>query len=56
MKKVDNRLTIRRADDQVEVWFPPVGEPEGEVLMSCHTAYIPELIALLKNFEQTEGR
>ena len=45
-----------RRGSQVEVWVPPVDNPEGEVVASFAVGLIPAFIAVLKEFEQKEGR
>jgi hypothetical protein len=48
--------TIRKGD-LIEIWMPPIGDPEGELILSdLHADYVPSLIASLKKFEQQEGR
>lgn len=52
----NSSIEILRKDDCIEVWLPPINNPEGELLMIVHTSYVPDLIAELKHFEQSEGR
>lgn len=47
---------VVRRGSQVEVWVPPVDNPEGEFIASFNVRLIPAFIAALKEFEQKEGR
>jgi len=49
-------IQVIRKGDCIEVWIPPVNDPEGDLIATLDTAYVPALIAQLKRFEQTEGR
>jgi hypothetical protein len=51
-----NQFEIVRKDHVIEIWIPPVNHPEGELITSIDSAYIPSLISSLKRFEQQEGR
>lgn len=55
-EKPQNAIKIIRAGSCIEIWLPPVNDPEGELIATLDTAYIPDLIAQLKRFEQSEGR
>jgi hypothetical protein len=51
-----SQFTIIRKNDLVEIWMPPVGHPEGVLVAVLNSILIPDLIADLKKFEQSEGR
>lgn len=52
----NDAIQVIRKGHCIEVWIPPVSDPEGELLMVADASYIPALIAQLKRFEQSEGR
>jgi hypothetical protein len=51
-----DQFEIIRKDHTIEIWIPPVNDPEGELVAHIDSAYIPSLISSLKKFEQQEGR
>jgi hypothetical protein len=51
-----DQFEIIRKGHTIEIWIPPVNDPEGELVTILDSAYIPSLISSLKKFEQKEGR
>lgn len=40
----------------IELWLPPVNDPEGELLVVCDASYAPHIMFALNAFMQTERR
>lgn len=55
-KWCEDTIKCVRKDQLVEIWIPPVDDPEGELIGSLHSDYIPSLVSALLKFEQKEGR
>lgn len=50
MSRRNTRVFETKARNGVlEVWMPPVDHPEGEMVLSIATSYLPALIATLRN-------
>jgi hypothetical protein len=47
---------IRVEDSQVEIWYGEPNHPESDFIGTFYCDLVPQLIAELKHFEQSEGR
>lgn len=53
----DNRFfETRRINNLIEVWIPPVNDFEGELVLSIHELFLPALIAVLRNEQDSNRR
>lgn len=54
--KINTRIfEIVEKNNIIEVWMPPVSHSEGELILTINKLLLPQLISVLKNYEQSQS-
>ena len=49
-------LTLVERNGLIEIWLPPLDQPEGECLIVCHPDYVKDLIAVLTYYSTVKTK
>jgi hypothetical protein len=50
-----NKVVDGESIEIIEVWLPPVNDPEGEMVLCIASSYVPALISALRDRPSTES-